>query len=81
MSNKELYRFLMKESRCSRQKRCCKRECVNCPLFTNEEMSFRYYTELENILKARDPELHFIDVMEELRKILSTKLSSTPEEQ
>ena len=79
MSNRELYRFLIKESRCSRQKRYCERKCSNCPLFTPEETSFSYYTELENRIKARDPELYFVNEIEELKKMLELKISNNPE--
>lgn len=74
MNNKELYRFLVRESRCSRQKRFCKNRCNDCPLFTSESKSTRYYDELINHLKGHDPELHFINELDALKTILEQEL-------
>lgn len=73
-TNRDLYRFILKESECARRRnRDCKKECKQCELYSSLTDSFRYYTDLMGILKARDPELYLVNDLELIEQILKEK--------
>lgn len=75
MEIKDVYRFLLKESTCSLQKKKCEHRCTACPLFSNEKDSANYYHFIIDFLKARNPELYFVNEVEELVNIIGGVLS------
>lgn len=69
-SNRDLFRFLVKEKNCSLQKRDCDKNCSVCPFFTEEYLSTNYFHVLLEILRSRDPELYLVDELQELESAL-----------
>ena len=71
-TNKELFTFLVTEKQCALQKLECNRHCADCPYFT--EAAQAMYGQLIEIIKARDPELYFVDELEQIKSIMRRKL-------
>lgn len=75
-SNRELFKFLIKEKRCNQQKRDCTKECSTCPLFVEEYLSTTYCQVLMDILRSRDPDLYLADELQELESIVEGGLEN-----
>ena len=67
-SGKELYRFLLKEQQCAVRKGKCRQHCNDCTLYSPD--AFSMYTQVLNDIKARVPELLFVDDIEELENLI-----------
>jgi len=70
-TNKELFTFLVAEKQCALQKLECNRHCADCPYFT--EAAQTMYSQLIEMIKARDPELYFVDELEQIKSIMRRK--------
>lgn len=72
-TSKDLFTFLLKEKQCALQKTECNRTCKDCPCFTDESEARGLYDQLINIIRARDPELYFVDELEHIKDLVRRK--------
>lgn len=66
----ELYKFVLSEQRCAQLRHQCTSSCKNCNLYKSPALVQRYYNQLLDMLKARQPDLMFLDQL----AVLSNRL-------
>lgn len=70
MTDKQAYSILLREIECLKNREHCSRQCLNCSWGQNIHETLEGLKYLQEILKARCPELHFAQSLEELKEIL-----------
>ena len=70
MTNKKAYKQLLIEQQCVRNRMVCEHNCRNCLYHCDILQLDKAINFVLDVLKARDPELYFIDSLEQLEILL-----------
>lgn len=71
MTDKQAYNILLREIECQKRKEHCSRQCSSCSFGVNTMETLEGMGYIKSILKARCPELYFVDEIEIVKEILS----------
>ena len=80
-TNKELYRHILLEKECVRSRSGCNKDCSHCVCGSDLLDRDAALGKILEILKARDPELYFVNDLEILKEYLENEDQSKKAQQ
>ena len=75
MTNKELFNHILAERACIRSRETCSKDCADCRLFTDLSNRDDAFSQVLEILKAREPELYFVDQINQLNQLMEDNVN------
>ena len=76
MNTREIYKQVLIERECLRNRKICDKNCSGCDYGSNLLDRDTALKGVLDILKARDPELHFTTELEMLREVIQDEIKS-----
>lgn len=71
MTNKELFNHIVLERECIKNRENCSKDCKNCRLCSNALDRHEALSAILDILRARDPELYFVNILQQLKGLVN----------
>lgn len=73
MTDKEAYSILLRESECLKNREQCSRQCSSCSWGGDSHKVLEGIQYVQEILKARCPELYFAQTLQQLEEMIENE--------
>ena len=77
MTDKRALSLILLEAECVKNRAYCDKNCRECPMYKDKALElFEAIKYISDILKARSPELYFVDNIQHLKEAISNDTES-----